>query len=326
MPRKIIKSVLFFFLLLPIFWKARGDIYSKEELDFVASFNNAAITKFDLDNFLRLEQYDKVLKDKSEKKYRETLEEYIDFLAMEKIVNDAQISEMDKNENKKEEKKNYWAFFSDNFKTNLSPEEFCKNNGIDLEFFKKYITVSYLWVKFVERDIVGKTRLDEFYAEQFMEFSAKGKDAENYNLSEIVVRYDNLEEKQRAKELLEKIYRDAVENGENKFGEYAKKYSQGLTAKDGGVLGWISAGDLAEDAAREIGKIGEGQVAKVFCSDGDNAKGDCFLLRLNRKQFHNSPNEGEKQSIREYIGNKKIGEKIRFLIEKTRNEAIIRYW
>jgi hypothetical protein len=314
------KISIVFLLIFCLLTNVKGDIYSKKKFDFVASFDNISITKFDLDNFIQIEQYDKKIKDKSEKNYKKTLDQYIDLLIRNKIVKKYSLTLSD------EEKKKLWTFFSGDFKTKLSLEGFCEENGIEKAFFTRYLTIEYLWEKFVSGNVVNKIKIDESQVEQFVEFNMKKNSGlTRYNLSEITINYKNNEEQTRVISILEEVYGKLKKNPKN-FEKYVQKYSQSASKSDGGFLGEFSDGDLSEEIIVKIKNIRVGDVSDIICVEKSLDGGNCFFFKINAVETGIKVDEENKQKIKMYIKNKKIEEELNSLIEKTKKESVVKIW
>jgi hypothetical protein len=222
----------------------------------------------------------------------------------------------------KNEENALWTFFSDNFKTKLTLKEFCKTNEIDEAFFVKYLTTNYLWMKFINTNIVSNVKIDESYVNQFIEFNTKDKSI-SYNLSEIMISYTNDEEYDRAIEVLSDLHNTIKTNAKN-FEKYARKYSQSSTKDVGGLLGTFSNKDLSKDIIDKIKNINVGDISDIVCIKKDFNSGNCFIFKVNKVMNMANVSEDEKQKIKMYIKNKKIEERIKSLIEKTKNESLIK--
>jgi hypothetical protein len=310
---KKIKRVFFAIAICFFCAESNGAIHDKGKFDFVASFDDIAITKFDLDNLLQISQYKERKKDKSEKKYKETLDEYINLLIQEKIIkNTASVKELTE-----KEKIDTWSLFSGNFNTTQPLEKFCDEKNIEVKFFKRYLYIQHLWKKFVDVEIIGKMRVDDFYVEQFLEFNSKqdAADANYYSLSEIVIYYNNQEEKNRVEAILGEVNR-------KNFDKYLSKYSQSMSKN--GYLGWFLIGDLSENVAEKIKKTGVGEVTDITCLEKSVESGSCFVFRINEIRSSEMLSDNDKKNIKTHIRNIKVEEKIKDLVEKTRKNSKIR--
>ena len=85
-----------------------------------------------------------------------------------------------------------------------------------------------------------------------------------YDLYQIVRRIDTLDEKRIARS--RSIMADLAKNVKTfeEFQEAAKKYSEDITAADGGYMGQIRRGILDDELDRELGKLSEGQMSGII--------------------------------------------------------------
>jgi hypothetical protein len=315
------KISLIFLFVFCFSAETKAGIYSRGKFDFVASFDNVAITKFDLDNLMQINQHDKNLKNRSEEKYRETLDKYIDLLVMDKIIKKYSLTPSEKKEEEME------AFFADVFKTKLSVEEFCKQNGIEHAFFLRYLAINYLWLRFVSDNVAGGIKIDESYVDQYVELNlGKNSGPIEYNLSEITLYYKNDAEHEKAIEVLKKIHRDLRAKNSKSFIKRVKKYSQSSTKDNDGFLGKFLIDDLSREAADKIKDVKVGDVSDIMCVEKSFNAGSCFIFRVNDTRVATALGDADRQKIKAYIKNRKIEEKVKSLIEKTRAESVIRVW
>ena len=85
-----------------------------------------------------------------------------------------------------------------------------------------------------------------------------------YDLYQIVRRIDTLDEKRIARS--RSIMADLAKNVKTfeAFQDAAKKYSEDITAADGGYMGQIRRGILDDELDRELGKLSEGQISGII--------------------------------------------------------------
>jgi len=158
-------------------------------------------------------------------------------------------------------------------------EKAVTSSGTSFEDFKNNIRNSMLTQEVIRREvgstiIIGRDEVRKYYEEHKNEFYRP----EQVYLREIFVSTDGKKESEipelekKGKGLLER-----ARNGED-FGELAKRYSDGTTAKNGGELGVFQRGQLAKDIEDLVFKMNKGQVTDVI-----RTKTGFLILRVEQR-------------------------------------------
>ncbi len=286
------------------------NIFSKNDFEIIANVNNIAITKYDLNNFIFITNYSENKKI-SNKIYNESLENYIDVL--KKRI----IAEKNRIELTKEEKDNLWYIFSKNLNTSLTIDEFCKKNNLDKQFVLYFFESNYLWYKYVETVLKQGIEIDDTTVNNVLEFIAKKQFIIRYNLSEIVLYFENKEQKTKVLNRLNNIYNSL--NLKN-FGLTALSVSQSSSAKNNGNLGWLFENELNSNIIKSLGNSEKNSIIKPFCFGEDT--GACFIFKINDREKRINISENEKNNVVNYIFSKILGEKIKNIIFSTKIDVI----
>ena len=144
-------------------------------------------------------------------------------------------------------------------------EKKINESGISFEDFKANIRNNLLTQEVIRREvgskiIIGRDEVQKYYDEHKNEFQRP----EQVVLREIFVTTDGkneaeiAEQEKKARNLLER-----VKKGED-FGELAKRFSDGTTAKNGGELGVFGRGQLAKDIEEVVFKLNKSQMTDVI--------------------------------------------------------------
>lgn len=286
------------------------NIFSKNDFEIIANVNNIAITKYDLNNFIFITNYSENKKI-SNKIYNESLENYIDVL--KKRI----IAEKNRIELIKEEKDNLWYIFSKNLNTSLTIDEFCEKNNLDKQFVLYFFESNYLWYKYVETVLKQGIEIDDTTVNNVLEFIAKKQFIIRYNLSEIVLYFENKEQKTKVLNRLNNIYNSL--NLKN-FGLTALSVSQSSSAKNNGNLGWLFENELNSNIIKSLGNSEKNSIIKPFCFGEDT--GACFIFKINDREKRINISENEKNNVVNYIFSKILGEKIKNIIFSTKIDVI----
>ncbi|MGC8868677.1 MAG: peptidylprolyl isomerase [Sulfurihydrogenibium sp.] len=142
-----------------------------------------------------------------------------------------------------------------------------KANGFnDLETFKKELEkngISYSKLKeFITRDLVANKFLRFYLREQITKGVVEGT-VEDVKKIKIIFISKNREDYDQVVKKLQK------ELNKNNFSEYATRYSDDkFTAENGGLLGEVKKGDLAQELDKEVFSHKEGDIFKVDTQEG----------------------------------------------------------
>ena len=158
-------------------------------------------------------------------------------------------------------------------------EKKVNESGTSFEDFKNNIRNQLLTQEVIRREVGSRIIIDheevrKYYDEHKNEFQRP----EQVYLREIFVSTDGKKDSEipelekKAKTLLER-----VKNGED-FGELAKRYSNGTTAKNGGELGVFDRGQLAKDIEDTVFKLNKGQMTDVI-----RTKTGFLILRVEQR-------------------------------------------
>lgn len=278
------KFLLFFIVFL---WNTNLSIASD---GIVASIDNLAITNYDLNN------YKKMFNLKGN-----VLDEYLTLLKKRLISLKHNVSIG------KQEKESLIK----NYKQLLEQLGIKNTKYISKEFIYFIVESNYLWSKYVETGLKPSINITDEYVNNVTEYLVRENIKTKYNLSEIVLYYNNLEQKIKTKEKIDKIYSRL--NYEN-FQDVAKSQSQSLSASAGGDVGWVFENDLNKDLVSTIKNITD--ISEPVCT-GDE-KGMCIIFKLNSKEKIIDISEELKLQIKNFILIQMLENKIMDLLNNTK--------
>ena len=315
------KVVIYIFIFIQIFnckiaFSNNIDIINKKKFDIIANVNELAITKYDLDNLIRVYYGKNMAKNKlTNGLYNEILNNYIDILKKRIIVLNSNVT-LDEIE-----KKSLWDVFYKNFKVknNVSLEDFCKKNLIDKDLFLFFLESNYLWLKYVEINIKPKVKVEN-YINDVSDYMAKTDKIVRYNLSEIVLYYNDLENKKEILNKINSIYK--LLNNKN-FDTIAFSMSQSISAKNNGLIGWVYENELSEIVLNNIKNLNINTFSKPFCIGNDN--GSCIIFKINNKEDIINQSEDTKNGIMNYIFGQVLENNIRNILNSNKNKIKVIY-
>ena len=239
---KINNSILFIFVILFFFF---SETIAKDN-KILLKVNNEIITSIDI---LKEIEYLSIINDqfkKTEKKLQikiaknSLIKEKIKVIELQKYNQSLKINE-------KLLEEVVIRYFSDLNINSLSEFElFFKNNKIETSFVKKKVSIETLWNQLIYNKFQKNVKINQ---DEIKNIISSKKVLKEYLLSELVMSVDKNDD------LIKKI--ELVKNtiSEKSFSEAALIYSNSVSAKKGGKLGWIKEDALNDKIKRELNLI-----------------------------------------------------------------------
>ena len=170
-------------------------------------------------------------------------------------------------------------------------------NNIDYAQFLKDIEVEFLWQRLVAKIYLDKIKVDDNQIElelrEIVKKEKKNQSIEEINLSEIEVIVKNIEEEKKLIKNITDIINSAG------FEEAAIKFSNSLTAKIGGNLGWVRSDQISDKVYNVIRNLEIGEISKSL------KQGKILtLFKINEKRFIKSNKEINTENIKISLENK----------------------
>lgn len=281
----MIKTLLFFFIFFHSAIAYNNDI--------VASVNNFAITKYDLNNLKKLFNTKGPV-----------LEDYILLIKKRFIAINNNVTLTKEEESSLKSQKN--AFLKS---INAN------SNGVDNDFIYFIIESNYLWSKYIELFVKPTIIIQNSYIDNVIEYMANTNSKTKYDLSEIVLYY-NKDNKEKVEEKIQDIF---LTLNEDNFNSMAKSLSQSLSAKNGGNIGWVFESDLNSNVIDIIKNTDT--ISKPACI-GD-LSGVCIIFKINDiEKIYNVSNE-LRDEIKNFIFLQLLESKVSNIINTT--NFVIKY-
>lgn len=204
-------------------------------------------------------------------------------------------------------------------------ENFAKSNNVSLaklrqmfkeaqvseKVFQQQMKAEMAWVRLVQRKAAQETPVSQGEIKDAMDLVMKDIQTPKFMVSEIVI-----PQKQSAhiQDLVDNLRQDP------RFELYAMQFSQSPSARNGGRLGWINKGQLAEPLEKSLAGMKEGTVSNPI-----KLGSDYYILRLEKVYRPGVdkapiPNEAE---IKNMLENKRMEEIAAKYIRDLRNKAVI---
>ena len=184
---------------------------------------------------------------------------------------------------------------------------------VNEDVFRSQMKAEMAWVRLVQKKAAQSAIISKAEINSAIDNIKRDIQKQKFMVSEIVI------PKQKAKDI-----HILVENLRNdpRFELYAMQFSESLSAKNGGNLGWISKGQLAEPLEKAILTMKEGEISNPISYGAEY-----YILRLEKKYtpgIDKAPIPNEKE-IRKMLENKKLEEVAEKYIRDLRNKAIINH-
>lgn len=276
-----------------------SDAYSGILLDkVVAIVNKEVITWSDLYKAMEFEAPDEVRTMKNEDKRKffkekeETfLENLIDLTLQLQEASKMGITASDEDINRAIEgiKKKY----------NLTDEQLrtlIQNEGYTFEQYKRKIAEQIIIGRLVDQEIKSKIIISEQDIDVYLTQNKDIFQSEGFNISHIFLKasQDKKEVEDKAWDIYKKI-----KAGES-FSDLARQYSEDISSRAGGELGFIKKSDLSDDFLSVLSTMQVGDISKPFWS-----KAGIHIVRLNdKREFKNH------QELREFVKKRLFDEKL----------------
>ena len=278
-------------LILTIIFNFKGALANNNNY-IVASVDNIAITRYDINNLKKMF------------KINDVLDEYILILKKRLIAinNNIDITDNEKMALKSNR---------DNFLKQLK----INSKDVDANFVDFIMESNYLWSKYIEMNVKPKIVVKDSYIDNVVEYTIDNDVKNKYDLSEIVLYY-NSENKVDIEKKIKDIYNKL--NDDN-FSSMATSLSQSLSAKDGGHVGWVFESDLNKDMVNIIKNTKN--ISKPTCIGDDN--GVCIIFKINNKEKIYNISYDTRLQIKNFIFLQLLDTKILDIINNTK--FIIKY-
>lgn len=171
--------------------------------------------------------------------------------------------------------------------------------GVSMKVFREQMKSDLAWIRVIRRQLMAAGNITDKEIEESINQSAKDMMTPKYMVSEIVIKKENAK---NLGDLVANLRRDP------RFELYAAQFSESPSASNGGNLGWLNKGQLAEPLDNKVLAMKEGEV-----SDPIQIGNEFYILKL--VQVYNpkrdKPKLPSKEEMKKFIENKKNGRNLR---------------
>ena len=131
---------------------------------------------------------------------------------------------------------------------NMKPgdlKRFLVSKRIGFDVFVDRLRAEIAWTKLIGRRLRPSLRVGEDEIDEVEQQVTANKDEPAFLISEIFIPVDSAEDEADARQTAERIVADVGQGA--RFAEMARQYSEGVTAFNGGEVGWVRPGQLARE-------------------------------------------------------------------------------
>ena len=168
---------------------------------------------------------------------------------------------------------------------NMKPgdlKKFLSSKRIGFDIFVDRLRAEIAWTKLVGRRLRPSLRIGEDEIDEMEKQVAANQNEPAFLISEIFIPIDSAGEETEVRQTAERIIQD-LKNGA-RFAELARQYSEGVTAFEGGDVGWVRTGQLAREVTEQLLIQERGKVSSpIRTSDG------IYIIELRDRRSNNDP-------------------------------------
>lgn len=156
-------------------------------------------------------------------------------------------------------------------------EESLRAQGIPVQSILSQIRAEVAWSKVVRRRVLPTINISDEEIDAALNRHRQTQNQPEYLVSEIFLAVDSVQQE-------EEIRRTALRlaelvRAEQNFSAIARQFSQGTTASQGGDIGWVQPGVLAEEVDAVLPRLAPGQV-----SDPIRTTGGYYIVALRNRR------------------------------------------
>ncbi len=155
--------------------------------------------------------------------------------------------------------------------------DFLRANGLSQDALARQLRAEIAWSKLVRRRLQPSVSIGEDEVNEVLDRLQANADLPETRLSEILLPVDspeNEDETLREAGRLVQQLRDGAP-----FNAVAREFSRGATANDGGEIGWVQPGQLAEELDRAVAALAVGAISEPV-----RAAGGYYIIKLHERR------------------------------------------
>jgi len=185
---------------------------------------------------------------------------------------------------------------------NIPPEKFeemITSSGVNMQTMRNQIRAQVAWTKVVQSKLRPQIRITDNDIENQIERFKRSIGKDEYLVAEIFLPVDEDQTQSEVKELADSLIGKMKEGA--RFSQIAVQFSRAPGANQGGDMGWIQEGQLAEELDEAIQSTEPGQITKpILMNDGYH------IMFVRDKRAITEETIPSEEQIRQTLGTKRL--------------------
>ncbi len=243
------------------FFIATAPIHA-QVVGIAAIVNEEVISALDVENRLRFNLMSANLADNSQNRRRlksqvllTLVDEKLQMQEAKRLnisINDAEISEGER------------ILETQNNLPTGSLKEFLRSRGLDESTLLAKIRSEIAWGKVLRRRILARIDISDEEVDEVLNRLQSRRGTEQRLVSEIFLAVDSPDQAENVHQLALRLVRQIREG--SRFAAVAQQFSQGVTSRVGGDIGWVGEGELARELEQALTGLSAGKVSNPISS------------------------------------------------------------
>ncbi len=243
------------------FFIATAPIHA-QVVGIAAIVNEEVISALDVENRLRFNLMSANLADNSQNRRRlksqvllTLVDEKLQMQEAKRLnisINDAEISEGER------------ILETQNNLPTGSLKEFLRSRGLDESTLLAKIRSEIAWGKVLRRRILAHIDISDEEVDEVLNRLQSRRGTEQRRVSEIFLAVDSPDQAENVHQLALRLVRQIREG--SRFAAVAQQFSQGVTSRVGGDIGWVGEGELARELEQALTGLSAGKVSNPISS------------------------------------------------------------
>lgn len=243
------------------FFIATAPIHA-QVVGIAAIVNEEVISALDVENRLRFNLMSANLADNSQNRRRlksqvllTLVDEKLQMQEAKRLnisINDAEISEGER------------ILETQNNLPTGSLKEFLRSRGLDESTLLAKIRAEIAWGKVLRRRILARIDISDEEVDEVLNRLQSRRGTEQRLVSEIFLAVDSPDQAENVHQLALRLVRQIREG--SRFAAVAQQFSQGVTSRVGGDIGWVGEGELARELEQALTGLSAGKVSNPISS------------------------------------------------------------
>jgi peptidyl-prolyl cis-trans isomerase SurA len=142
-------------------------------------------------------------------------------------------------------------------------EKFLKEKNIPISMVRQMIEIQIYWFAFLQQRYPEITKVQDSVIDQLFNTQKANKNQPRYLLAEIFIPAYNRKELKSVEQRMQTL-KALLDTNINDFSKIAQESSKSSSARQGGVMGWITVDLLPEEARAHVQKLEPGKITSVI--------------------------------------------------------------